>query len=345
MPCSKMNRVLVFGAGGFIGTYLVDQLVGDRFEALAIDKSQFAAGYYKEHNIPFMKLDITHFNDFTDIACEETLAVVNLACVQPANVSKSDYNPTDYIRVNVIGVLNILEFCRRNGIRKVIHVISHRNTQGSWEQGTPIREDDPRAIKYTGEYAMFSISESAATDCVEHYSQEYGIQGTVLRLPPVYGYGPHLEIFKDGKPIKTGFQIFIEKAMAGEPIEVWGEPDIGRDIVYVKDVVSAITLALKSVSACGLYNIASGRSLSLREQAEGIATVFSPAGSRVKVAYRHDKPNSIEPFVYDISRARRDLGWYPKYSFQEMLLDFMKEAETGRFRFLLEKRRRMLEKK
>lgn len=345
MLCSKMNRVLVFGAGGFIGTYLVDQLVDESFEALALDTSQFAADYYKEQTIPFIKLDITRFNDLTNIPCEEALAVVNLACVQPANVSKSDYNPTDYIRVNVIGVLNILEFCRRNGIRKVIHVISHRNTQGSWKRGTPICEEDPRAVKYTGEYAMFSISESAATDCVEYYSQEYGIQGIVLRLPPVYGYGPHLEIFKDGKPIKTGFQIFIEKAMAGEQLQVWGDPDIGRDIVYVKDVVSAIILALKSVSACGLYNIASGRSLSLREQAEGIARVFSPAGSSVKITYRPDKPNSLESFVYDISRAKKDLGWYPKYSFHEMLLDFKKEAEKGTFGFLIENRRCMLEKK
>ena len=337
--------ILVFGAGGFIGSYLIDQLINEGLEVLAIDTSQLAEDYYKEQGIPFLKLDITRSTNFANIPGEGAVAAVNLACVQPANVAKEKYNPIDYVKVNVIGVLNILEFCRRNGIRKVTHVISHRNTQGLWEHGQPICEDAPRAIKYTGEYAMFSISESAAADCVEHYSQEYGMQGIVFRLPPVYGYGPHMEIFRNGKPIKTGFQIFVENAMAGQALEVWGDPDRGRDIIYVKDVVSAIVLALRSDSARGLYNIASGKSLYLREEAEGIVRAFSPADYPSKITYRPEKPNSIEPFLYDISKAKRDLGWHPKYSFQEMLLDYKKEAERGKFRYLLEKRRRMLESK
>jgi len=57
--------------------------------------------------------------------------------------------------------------------------------------------------------------------------------------------------------------------------------------------------------------------------------------------FRPDKPNSIRPFVYDISKAKRDLGWGPTYSFKEMLLDYKEEEKKGRFSFLLKKKKQV----
>jgi UDP-glucose 4-epimerase len=337
--------VIVFGAAGFIGTYLVDQLVREGIDVLATDISQLGEAYYEKQGTAFVRLDITKEKGFTRLPQAGVDAAINLACVQPANVSKEEYDPTDYVKVNVLGTLNILEFCRRTNIRKIMYISSHRTVQALWEPGKPIREDAAKAFKCTGEYAMFSISEGAAEDCIEHYNQQYGMQGIIFRLPPVYGYGPHTEIFKNGKPLKTGFKVFIDNAIAGKPIEVWGDSEKGRDIIYVKDVVTAIILALKSKDASGLYNIASGRALSLREEAETIVRVFSPRDHPSKITYRQDKPNSIEPFLYDITKAKRDLGWSPKYSFEEWLVDYKKEMASGRFKFLLEKRRRMMDQK
>lgn len=336
--------IIVFGAAGFIGTYLVDQLVTDDFDVLATDISQLGKAYYKKRGISFVRLDITREKGFEELPHKEVEAVVNLACLQPANVSETEYSPVKYIETNVIGTLNILEFCRRTGAHKVVCFNSHRAVEGLWQAGKPIREE-ARAIRYTGEYAMYVISESAAADCVEHYRQEYGIQGIIFRLPPVYGYGPHTEIFKNGKPLKTGFKVFIENAIAGKPLEVWGDCNKGRDIIYVKDVVTAIILALKSRDAVGLYNIASGRTLSLKEEAETIVKVFSSRDHPSRITYRQDKSNSIEPFLYDISKARVELRWSPQYSFEEMLVDYRKEMESGRFMFLLEKRKRMIRQK
>jgi UDP-glucose 4-epimerase len=334
--------VIVFGAGGFIGTYLIEQLVEEGFDVLATDISDSGEAYCKERGIPFLRLDITKEKDFDYLP--ETEAAVNLACLQPANVARHEYNSSDYVRTNTIGTLNVLELCRKKSIPKVIYTCSHRNTQGLWGDRKPIREQDGRAIKFTGEYAMYSISESAATDCVQHYTEAYGIQGIILRLPPVYGYGPHTEIFKHGKPQITGFKIFIENASAGKQLEIWGDAQKGRDIIYVKDVVSAIILALKSNKAKGLYNIASGKLLTLEDEARTIAKVFSAESSVTEVTFRPQKPNSIESFVYDINKAKRDLGWSPRYSFEQMLIDYVKEMKSGRFNFLLEKRRQMLQK-
>lgn len=337
--------IVVFGAGGFIGTYLVDRLIEAGHDVLACDIAEISEAYFESRGIPCRHIDITQKSDFSRLPADGIQAVVHLACVQPANVSERQYDPVDFVRVNVIGTLNVLDFCRRNQVPKIVYTCSHRNTQGMWAEklGAPIKESNGRAIKFTGEYSMFSISESAATDCVEHYSQTYGIEGIVLRLPPVYGYGPHTEIFKDGRPLKTGFQVFIERAEQGAPVTLWGDPANGRDIVYVKDVVSAIELALGKRGCGGLYNIASGRRLSLEEQAESIIRVFSPPGHPSEILHQPDVPNHIESYSYDIDKARRVFGWEPKFSFDEMLIDYRKEMESGRFAFLVEKRRSQLQ--
>lgn len=334
--------ILVFGAAGFIGTYLIDELKKNNYEVVASDISDIGEGYYKEQGIPFIKIDITKKTEFDKLSGLKIDAIINLACVQPANVSIKNFNPVDYITVNTIGTLNVLDFCRKANVGKIIYVCSHRNTQGMWYKGTPIKEEDGRSIKYTGEYTMFSISESAAQDCVEYYSNEFGIKSLIFRLPPVYGYGPHTEIFLGGKPIKTGFQIFIDNAMACKPLEIWGESNKGRDIVYVKDVVSAFIKALKSDTAAGLYNITSGRMLTLKEQAEVIADVFWCDDSEPVIIERPEIPNTIESYVYDISKAANEFGWSPQYDFKSMLIDYQKEKEINRFGYLLEKRRMLL---
>ncbi|MBM4373191.1 MAG: NAD(P)-dependent oxidoreductase, partial [Deltaproteobacteria bacterium] len=119
--------------------------------------------------------------------------------------------------------------------------------------------------------------------------------------------------------------------------------DAGRDILYVKDAVAAVVRALDTPEARGLYNIASGHRLTLREQAETIARVFGPPAAPPAVTFRPEKPNSIETYVYDISRAQRELGWTPRYSFEDMLRDYRVEEARGRYSYLLEKRRRMLD--
>lgn len=336
--------VIVFGAAGFIGTYLIDQLIKEKCDVIAAGRSELGASYYKKLGIPFYHIDIADKMSLEKLPLQGVDAVINLASVQPANVSESRYDPANYINVNVIGTLNLLDFCVKNNIKKYIYTCSHRNTQGLWKEkeGIAIREKDGRSITYTGDYAMFSISESAASDCVEHYNQAFGLQGIVFRLPPVYGYGPHTEIFKDGKPLKTGFQIFIDNAVQGKPLEVWGDCNKGRDIIYVKDVVLAFVLALKKENISGLYNITSGRQITLKEEAECIAREFCPQGLLSEIIYKPDKPNNIESYFYDITKAKQDFGWAPEYSFSSMLADYRKELESGRFDYLIEKRRNML---
>jgi UDP-glucose 4-epimerase len=336
------KKILVFGAAGFMGTYLIDELSKQNYDITASDISEAGKKYYKVKNIPYIYTDITKKDDFEKLPKEKFDAVLHLAAFQPANVSAKNYDPKTYINVNVIGTLNILDFCKNNNAGKIIYASSHRNTQGLWVDNKAIKEEDGRSIKYTGEYAMFSISEAAAQDCVLHYAAQYGLHSIIFRLPPVYGFGPHTEIFKDGKPIKTGFQIFIENSIACKPLELWGDSNKGRDIVYIKDVIDAFIRAINSDTANGLYNITSGRYLTLRQEAEAITKVFWGNDSEPVIIECPEKNNGMDSFVYDISKAKKELGWIPQYSFEDMLHDYIKEGKDNKFGFLVEQRKKML---
>jgi UDP-glucose 4-epimerase len=335
--------IIVTGATGFVGFYLMNQLKSEGFEILAADiGGREEAEYFKKNGINFLELDITKESEFEKLPKHGVSAFVNLACVQPANMPDEIYDPVKYVSVNVLGVTNIFKYCQKNNIKKVIHTISHRNVQGLWEKGEVINEESPRAIKFTGKYSMFSISESAAADIIEYFNQDYGMNGIIFRLPSVYGYGHHESFFQDGKVVKTGIGTFIENAVEGKVFEIWGDKNIGRDVVYVKDVVSAIILALKSNKAKGMYNIASGKKLSLQEQVDTVIKVFSSKENPSKIVYVPEKPNSIGPCVYDISKAKRELNWAPQYTFEDLLIDYKKEMESGKWEFLLGRKKRMI---
>ncbi len=157
--------IVVTGATGFVGFYLVNQLHSEGFKVIAVDNSgEEEAEYFRKNGIEFIKLDITREEEFEKLPLTGIEALINLACVQPANMPEELYDPAKYVSVNVLGVTNIFKFCQKNDIKKVLHTISHRNVQGLWEKGEVINEESPRAIKFTGKYSMFSISESAAAD-------------------------------------------------------------------------------------------------------------------------------------------------------------------------------------
>lgn len=339
-----MTSVLITGAAGFIGSYLSDHLVLLRgtSDVVALDNSWVGKEFFESLGIPCYRIDLTGKADcilsLKDIPPVDV--VVHLACLQPATFSAKANTNADYARINIMGTINLLEYCRNAGVKKFIYTVSHREMDQWWKGSCTITENMAKNFSYSDkEYTPYVVSQVAATAYIEHYCSYYGMKNITLRLPPVYGYGPHTEIFKNGQPIKTGIQTFIDNAKEGKDIEIWGNPSVGRDIIYVKDVVSAIIATIcKDVG--GLYNITSGKMLTVQDEVDAIIKVFT-RGRRSKIIYCPEKKNSILPFVYDNSKAREALDWFPKYSFEDMLVDMQVEQNSGKFDFLLNKRRLM----
>jgi len=328
--------VIVIGASGFIGSYLVDRLISEGISVLATGRNTLAKAHYESRNVPFIHLNIAERKDFEKMPERGVEAVILLAAALPANMQ--DYNPSEYILTNAMGTLNVAEFCRRTNVRKLISTTTYADVQNLWDENRPIKDSDERNFKYSGDHAMYVISKNCATDIIEHYSQQYGMDGVVARLPMVYGAGPHGSIYVDGNYYKSGIQTFIEKAIEGKPLEIWGDGKVARDIVYVKDVVKAFVLALKSNNARGVYNIASGVAVPLIDVAREVIDVFSSIVKKSEIVFV-DKPCPAQSFVFDIEKAKKDFGYVPDFvPFRKMLLDYKREIELSRFEHLTEGR-------
>ena len=333
--------VIVIGATGFIGMYTVEALIKAGKEVLATGRNEKLGHCLKDMGAEFIPLDITESKEFEKLPKKGVEGVILLAGLLPANAKAdlmNDENAADYFQVNVIGAINVLEYCRRNGIKKVIGSCSYSDVSGAWGKGYPITEDEPRDFKYTGDHAVYVISKNACNDVMEYYNQQHGMQCAWFRFPPVYGVGPHGTIYVNGKAYKSGIATFIDNAKSGKNIELWGNPHIKRDIIYVKDVAEAYVLALGSDKTYGLYNMTSGTQLDLEEQAQAVIEVFGKdKGS--KIIYRPDKPNNTPSFWYSMEKAKKDFGFIPKYTnYYDMMCDYKKELESGRWDVLVESR-------
>ena len=175
---------------------------------------------------------------------------------------------------------------------------------------------------------------------MEYYNQQHGLQCAWFRLSPVYGVGPHGTIFVNGKLYKSGIATFIDNARNGDPIELWGNPHIKRDIVYVKDVARAYVLALASKNTYGLYNMTSGIQTDLEDQAKTVIDVFGRS-NKSKIIYYPDKANNTPSFLYSMEKAKNDFGFIPEFtSFNDMMIDYKKELESGFWDVLLESRKK-----
>lgn len=335
--------VIVIGATGFIGMYTVEAFIKGGKKVVATGRNRMLGEKLAEMGAEFLQLDITHMEDFQKLPTEDVEAVVLLAALLPAN-AKADLekveNAADYFEVNVIGTIHVLEYCRQNGICKVIGNCSYSDVSGAWGMGYPITEEEPRNFKFTGDHAIYVISKNACCDVMEYYNQQHKMQCAWFRLPPVYGVGPHGTIFVNGKAHKSGIATFIDNAIEGKNLELWGNPHIKRDIIYVKDVADAYVLAVESEKTYGLYNMSSGTGVSLEEQAKAVIQVFGEnSGSRI--VYRPEKENHTPSFLYSMEKAKNDFGFVPQYTdYYDMMRDYKSELESGRWEALVKSRKK-----
>ena len=324
--------IIVTGATGFVGRYLVDQLVEDGVEVLATSRSESREAYYKKVGIPFMRVDITREEDFDNLPRENVDAVVHLAALLSIDVEK--WKPADYLMTNALGTYNVLEYCRKIGSKKMIYAMTHSDVNRSKEliinENTPREFGSTRDVAGHGHTLPYIVGKIAGINFIEGFIKEGAIQqGIIFRFPGIRGYGSRDSHYD------TVFHRFIQKAIRSEPIEIWGEHKTVRDLVYIKDVVAAIIGALKSERANGLYNIGSGKGMTIEDEARAIIKVFSPPDNPSKIIYQPDiEEVRKRSYIFDISKAKRDFDYSPKYSYEEALRDYKKEMEKNRFQEL-----------
>lgn len=327
---------IVIGASSFIGVYLVDELLSHGCDVAVTGRKNKFKEYYDAKNVAYYNLDLSKKEDYEQLPKENVEGVVLLSGLLPANVqlAEGEENAADYFAINTIGTINLLEYCRKYNIKRVISTTSYADVINSWSGDRAITEEEPRNYKFSGDHAVYVFSKNAANDMLEYYNQQYGMKNAWFRFPMVLGVGPHGYYSVDGKMKKSGFQIFLDNAIEGKDICVYGDSSTVRDVVYVKDVAKAFYQALESEQTYGLYNITSGRRLTLKNQAEIMAKVFKTEKEST-VVLMPEKPNSSKSFWFSIEKAHRDFGYTPEHAdFTVMMEDYKKDLEANKYQEL-----------
>ena len=167
-------------------------------------------------------------------------------------------------------------------------------------------------------------------ETMEYYKQEYGIKNFVFRLPNVYLYHPDKTYFVDGVERKVAYRYMIDLASKGQTIELWGNPNAFKDILYVKDLCQLLYKALFANVDGGIYNAGTGIKTTLKEQIQGMIDIFSPKDKPSQITYKPEG-SSFTSFVMDIENAKRDLGYEIEYTYKKYLEDYKKEQQLKRF--------------
>ena len=223
-----------------------------------------------------------------------------------------------------------MNYCKNYNIDRIIYTQTWADLNGYLKENLPLRPYLSRKIIMTGDHAVYAITKSAAVDLIEHYHQEYGIKNFIFRLPNIYLYSPDIYYYVNGVKTKISYRYIIDKAIKGEDIELWGNPNLGKDIIYVKDLCQLIFKSLFTNKKTGIYNAGTGIKTTMQEQIEGIIKVFSPKDNPSKIIYCPEKKD-CDNFVMDIENAKEDLGYIPEYDYIAYLEDYKKEMQMNKF--------------
>lgn len=309
--------VLITGSAGFIGTNLVKRLLSEGHKVLAVDNFSSAEAwkadlYADNPNYTFIKFDITDKN--LQNVVEERLNekanwgkithIFNLAC--PASPPRYSKLPLETIKVNVDGMFNVLEIAKKYGA-KLLH------TSTSEVYGDPLVH--PQVESYRGNVNCIGprscydegkrISE---TICYE-YNKLFGVDIKLVRI--FNTYGPYMDP-EDGRVITN----FINQALKGEDITIFGEGNQTRSFQYIDDLLDGFMKYMEAETPFGPINLGNPGEFTIKELAEIVIKMTNSSSKLVYSDLPVDDPKQRKP---DNSKANELLKWEPKITLEEGL--------------------------
>jgi len=300
-----MTHALVTGAAGFIGSHLVDSLLGDGWRVTAVDNfDAFYGTAAKERNIA-SHLGHPHYElfrvDIRDTAALQAVArrydaIVHLAA-RPG-VRPSIIDPETCQQVNVSGTQNILELARHTGTPQVVFASS-----------SSVYGVNPRTPWQESDYVLQPISPYASTkvsgELLGHvYSHLYGFRFLALRFFTVYGprQRPDLAIHS-----------FARKMLAGEAIPVFGDGTTRRDYTFIDDIIAGIRGAIDyDRSRYEVINLGNDRTVTLTDM---IGELERALGVTARIDRQPEQPGDVPQTWASVDKAGLLLGYQPKTPF------------------------------
>ena len=307
----RNKKVLVTGGAGFIGSNLVKKLISDKNKVVVIDdlSSGFISNISNIDGVKYINGDIRNRKQVND-AIKGVEVVFHLAA-SVGNKRSIDFPLIDS-QINVLGTLNILEECVKEGVRKIV-TSSSAGIFGELKT-IPIKEDHP--IEPDSPYGCSKLCEEKL--CLS-YSKLYDLEAVCLRYFNVFGPNQRFDAYGNVIPI------FVYKMLHNEPITVYGDGNQTRDFVHVNDVVQANINSANSIGVSEAFNIASGDRISINDLIKLITKNYK---KEVKIEYASKRPGDVMHSLADISFARNEINYIPSRDLEEGINNYVSWAKN-----------------
>lgn len=299
-----MNKILITGGAGFLGSHLTERLLKDKNEVLVVDNFFTGSKQNLEHLLSNTKLEVMR-HDVTFPLYVETNQIYNLAC--PASPVHYQYDPVQTTKTSVHGAINMLGLAKRTRAR-----ILQASTSEVY--GDP--EVHPQPEEYWGRVNPIGIRScyDEGKRCAEtlffDYHRQHGLDIKVVRIFNTYGprMNPH-----DGRVVSN----FIVQALEGKDITIYGDGQQTRSFCYVDDLIEAFVRMMNSETGfTGPVNTGNPGEFTMLQLAE---TILRLSGSKSKLVFEplpSDDPKQRQP---NIELAKAKLGWEPKVNLEDGL--------------------------
>jgi len=304
-------RILITGGAGFIGSHLCEKYTKEEHTVLCQDN--FLSGnlinvrhLLNYRNFKLIKGDIRDF-DLLERVSRDVDVIFHLAA--QIHVDRSYVEPQLTYEINVMGTQNVLEVARIYDVKKVIHA-STSEVYGS-AQYVPIDEKHPLDAPHP-----YGASKIAADRMCNAYIITYGMNIAIPRFFNIFG--PRQRDIGYGGVIS----IFTRRVLNNMPPIIYGDGLQTRDYTYIEDSVRAFDLILNHESRLEPINIGSGKEVSIIDLANLIIDLCGKKG-KIKPVHVGPRIGEVEKLIADVTKAKKILGWDPKYDLKEGLRTFI----------------------
>ncbi len=294
----RVERLLVTGAAGFIGSWLVAHLRrrDPGIEIVAVDALAYAGWSAEAVADAGVRVLVGDIRDeaFVRSAMRGCDAVINVAA--ETHVDRSLVDPWPFLRANVEGVLVLLQAAHKVGVRRFVQVSTDEvYGDATAREMVPSREGDALAPR-----SPYAATKAAAEHLVASFGASFGMEVVITRGCNTYGPRQYPEKI---------VPLFITNALLDLPLPVYGSGTAVRDYLHVMDHCAGIACALLRGQAGAAYNLGAGRAVSALDVAE---TVLALTGKpRDRIVHVADRPGHDYAYAVDSARAAA-LGWRPK---------------------------------
>ncbi len=293
---NKMDKILVTGGAGFIGSHIVDLLIKNNYDVVVVDNLSTGRNENINKKAKFYKVDITDAKKLRNVFQKEKPKYVIHEAAQ-INVRESVKNPQLDAKINIMGGVNVLECCKDFKVRKIVYSSSGGAVYGNPNK-LPCTEETP-----TKPLSQYGVSKLVFENYVVMYSKLYGLDYTILRYSNVYG--PR----QDPKGEAGVISIFISSLLSKKQPKIFGDGNQTRDFVYVEDVANANLLVLKKNTKTKIFNIGVGKETSVNELYNKIAKALN---SNIKAKHTEAVKGEVKKIYLNIGKVKKELGWNPQ---------------------------------